>query len=245
MVVRDNGAEILQSVFSDTTVAAVFGSYDDDPGSTSWFSNYKNLLHRYYHQRANENASTFWAGCGAVRADVFRQVGGFDTETYRVPSIEDIELGYRIKNAGGRIVVRPDLLAKHLKVWTVQNGIFTDVFRRALPWSRLIINRSGLADELNTSVAERLRAGLAGLLLLGLLVLPIEWGIWPAVVVAMVLVALANRDFFSFMKENGGWLFAFRATGFHQLYYVYSATAFVWCLFEYHVLRRKNRLHVP
>ena len=44
---------------------------------------------------------------------------------------------------------------------------------------------------------------------------------------------------------NGGPGFAARATAFHQVYYVYSATAYVWCLFEYHVLGKKNRLHVP
>lgn len=32
---------------------------------------------------------------------------------------------------------------------------------------------------------------------------------------------------------------------YHQLYYVYSAGSFAWCLFEYHVLGVKDRLHVP
>ena len=39
--------------------------------------------------------------------------------------------------------------------------------------------------------------------------------------------------------------FALGALAWHQVYYVYSAAAFVWCLFEYHILGRKNRLHVP
>lgn len=90
VIAWDDGARRLLEVFADPTVSAVFGSYDTTPEG-SWFARYKNLMHRYYHQTARRTAKTFWAGCGAVRADMFLEVGGFDVETYRVPSIEDIE----------------------------------------------------------------------------------------------------------------------------------------------------------
>jgi hypothetical protein len=70
----------------------VFGSYDDSPPAPAFTAQYKNLIHRYYHQRPRREASTFWAGCGAVRRSVFLGLEGFDVERYRVPSIEDIEL---------------------------------------------------------------------------------------------------------------------------------------------------------
>jgi hypothetical protein len=47
------------------------------------------------------------------------------------------------------------------------------------------------------------------------------------------------------MFSNGGFGFAILTFLYHQVYYVYSAAAFAWCLFEYHVLGVKNRLHVP
>ena len=178
VIVWPDGARKLTAHFADPEIAAVFGSYDAAPAGASWFSRYKNLMHRYYHQNAKRDAKTFWAGCGAVRAEVFRRLGGFDVETYRVPSIEDIELGYRIHRAGGVIAVDPTLLGKHLKVWTIRNAIFTDIFRRALPWSRLMIAREGLGDDLNTSRAERLRAILAGVFLLSIVAMPFAPGLW-------------------------------------------------------------------
>ncbi len=96
-----------------------------------------------------------------------------------MPSIEDIELGYRIRRAGFRIAVDPTLLGKHLKVWTPRNALFTDIFRRALPWSRLMIAREGVADDLNTSKAERAKALVAGLLILSVLALPFAPQFWP------------------------------------------------------------------
>lgn len=239
------GPAEIRAAFAEPGVEAVFGSYDETPDGTPWFSRYKNLMHRFYHQSGRREAQTFWAGCGAVRAKTFRAVGGFDVETYRVPSIEDIELGYRIRRAGGRILVAPDLLGKHLKVWTIRNAIHTDIFRRALPWARLMIAREGVTDDLNTSLAERGRAGLAGLFLLSLLALPLWPSAWPAPLALGALAVLANLRLLRFFARHGGAGFAAAALLYHQLYYVYSASAFAWCLLEYHVLGRRNRLHVP
>lgn len=240
-----DGATKLKAAFADPSVAAVFGSYDETPGGPGWFSRYKNLMHRYYHQTARRTATTFWAGCGAVRADMFARVGGFDVETYRVPSIEDIELGYRIHAAGGVICVDPTLLGKHLKVWTVKNAIHTDIFRRALPWSRLMIAREGLGDDLNTSKAERVRAVLAGLWLLSPVVIPFVPSLWWLPFACLALTILANLQLFRFFIRHLGLLRAVAAMLYHQIYYVYSAAAFAWCLFEYHILGIRNRLHVP
>jgi glycosyltransferase involved in cell wall biosynthesis len=241
VVAWEDGARKVAAAFADPEVGAVFGSYDDSPDGTPWFSRYKNLMHRYYHQTARRDAATFWAGCGAVRKDVFLAVGGFDTEAYRVPSIEDIELGYRIRRAGRRIVLDPTLLGKHLKVWTPGNALRTDIFRRALPWSRLMIAREGLGDDLNTSRAERVRAVMAGLLLLSLPAALFQPWTWPLPFVLAALALALNWPLFTFMRERGGTGFALRALGWHQLYYVYSASVFAWCLFEYHVLRRRGR----
>lgn len=239
------GGEIIRRAFGEPGVEAVFGSYDATPAGTPWFSRYKNLTHRFYHQRAHREATTFWAGCGAIGAEMYCKIGGFDVETYKVPSIEDIELGYRIKRAGGRILVLPELQGKHLKVWTMRNAIFTDLFRRALPWSRLMIAREGVADDLNTSKAERVKAVVAGLFLLSVPGLVLAPSLWP-LTLGLAAAALAlNWAFARFLAAHGGIGFAVASLLFHQVYYVYSASAFAWCLFEYHVLGIKNRLHVP
>lgn len=237
------GPSQIKAAFADDSVGAAFGSYDSAPEGP-WFSRYKNLLHRFHHQQAKE-ASTFWAGCGAVRASTFAELGGFDVDTYRVPSIEDIELGYRIRRAGKRIVVLPNWQGKHLKIWSMRNAIFTDIFRRALPWSRLMIAREGLTNELNAGPAERLRAVIAALFWLSLI--GAATGIsslWLLTALA-ILAILANFRLARFFSAHGGVLFAAAAMLYHQAYYVYSAASYVWCLFEYHALGKKDRLHVP
>jgi glycosyltransferase involved in cell wall biosynthesis len=134
-------------------VAALFGSYDDDPPETGLASRYKNLLHHHTHQSSRRDAATFWAGCGAIRSSVFLAAGGFD-ERYRHPAIEDIELGARLIASGWRVWSTPDVQATHLKRWTFWNLIATGIFRRAIPWSRLIAQTGVLPDDLNRAVPD-------------------------------------------------------------------------------------------
>ena len=64
---KDTLARIAEYFIEHSEVAAVFGSYDDNPPKRSVVSLYKNLQHHYVHQHGNQVSSTFWAGCGAIR----------------------------------------------------------------------------------------------------------------------------------------------------------------------------------
>lgn len=238
VIAHPGGAAQIVEAFRDPSVHAVFGSYDDTPEGQSWISRYKNLTHRFYHQGAKREATTFWAGCGALRKSAFLAVGGFDIETYTRPSIEDIELGYRMRAAGGRILVLPDLLGKHLKVWTVRGVIHTDIFCRAIPWARLMISREGLTDDLNTGLMERFRAGIAGLLLLSVLILPFALSLWWLPVLLLIVAFAINWKFFSFLNTAGGPGLSIRGLLFHQVYYVYATCVYLFCLIEARVFGR-------
>lgn len=246
VIAAEGGAFAIREAMRDAQVVAVFGCYDDAPAAPGVISRYKNLVHRFHHANAMGEAKTFWAGCGAVRKSAFLAVDGFDVETYKVPSIEDIELGYRLTGAGGRILVVPGLEGKHLKNWSAWGAVHTDIFRRALPWARLIVNREGLDTGLNLGWGERLRAGLAGLWALSLLLMFFVSGLWGwALILLPCLVLVANARLFMFMTEAGGVSFGLKAVALHQIYLIYAAASFAWVLFEFHVLGRKNRLQVP
>lgn len=232
VVVHENAARVILDGFDEPGVVGVFGSYDDRPPAQNFLSQYKNLVHHYYHQRARKEASTFWSGCGAIRKEAFLEQGGFDIEMFNRPSIEDIELGYRLIEAGGKLLLLTDLQCTHLKEWRFVNLVHTEVFCRAIPWARLMLRRGGLDNDLNVGVNERLKAVLAGLLVLtSLLSLG---GVVSAVTPVLVVVAVvyANRDLFRLFYQRKGVWFALRGLVFHQVYYLYSASAFAWALAE-------------
>jgi glycosyltransferase involved in cell wall biosynthesis len=234
VVVKGDTLERVAADFMDhPEVAAVFGSYDDEPAETNFISQYKNLFHRFVHQQGRSEAETFWAGCGAVRRDVFLAVNGFDAERYPRPAIEDIELGYRMRSKGHRILLDKQLQAKHLKRWTLKSMLHADIFCRAVPWSMLIFESKGMVNDLNLQTTDRVSAGL---LALSLLILPfsiLKPQLLLLMVVLLALIPILNHKLYRFFIERKGVAFAILAFPLHLLYYFYSAATFVLCWFRH------------
>lgn len=157
---------------SDTELAAVFGCYDDQPANPSFISQYRNLFHHWVHQTGAREASTFWTGCGAIRRNIFIEQGGF-SQDFRRPSIEDIELGMRLRRSGYRICLLKDMLGKHMKQWKLWNMVRTDVFQRAIPWMMLVLRDGKPANNLNLDYKSRAATLLAGLLGLSFVLLTV------------------------------------------------------------------------
>lgn len=172
LVHPDAIAVAARALEKDPGLSAVFGSYDDQPGHPSFLSQYRNLFHHWVHQTGKEEASTFWAGCGAIRREVFIDMGGFSRE-YGRPSIEDIELGTRLRRSGHRIRLEKTLLSTHLKHWTLYNLVRTDIFRRGVPWMSLVLREGRAPGDLNLALNSRIATVLAGLLGLSVPVLPL------------------------------------------------------------------------
>jgi GT2 family glycosyltransferase len=227
---------VLAAFAADPELAAVFGSYDDTPAVHTFVSEYRNLLHHFVHQRADEDSGSFWAGCGAIRRPVFLALGGFD-ERYRRPSIEDIELGGRLARAGHRVRLDKRLRGTHLKRWTLGRVLLADVRDRALPWARLIVRQGRVPADLNLRHAHRASAVLVWLAAALALAWPLAAGTArPALALALFLSVAAllalNVDFYRFLAGRRGVLFAARAVPLHLLYYAYASAAFAWCWLE-------------
>lgn len=181
---------------------AVFGSYDSCTPVKDWVSQYKNLLHHFTHQNAKEEAFTFWSGCGAVSRDLFLSVGGFDP-SYSEPMVEDIELGYRIRQAGGRIFIDKKLLVTHLKRWTFPELVKTDFFKRGLPWSRLLLSNRSFENDMNISIASRLSAIICWLFALFLPSLAMDWRVFKILVLLAAVFFSSTGHSLLFFSVRG------------------------------------------
>jgi len=221
----DTVATAIAAFGADPSIAACFGSYDDQPAAAGFVAQYKNLMHHYVHQCASERATTFWAGCGAVRRTDFEAVGGFD-ESFLRPSVEDIELGLRLTGAGKHIRLDKRMLATHLKAWTLAGMVRSDIFDRALPWVRLIHRHGAWRDrQLNVDDRHRISAALLGLAALagvGSLAKPTLGAAAPILAAAALL---PHWRVLSFMTEKRGIWFGLRAAPTLWLYLAYSTAA--------------------
>ena len=244
VVVHADAVEKVAQWFTDPSRhAALIGSYDDSPDDDAFLSQYRNLLHHYTHQHGNEETITFWGACGAIRAEAFWAVGGFDVD-YERPSIEDIEFGARLREAGVRIRLCPDVQVTHLKAWTAVSMVKTDVLDRALPWTRLLLEQGSLPDDLNVRRKERwstVAAFAIPLFLLASVGVPALSGL--AAGTGLSFLAL-NHSFYRFLRRERGTHFSVRAVFWHWVYYLCCGTGAALGLLL-HVLSRVGVRETP
>jgi len=232
-------SKVVSKFNTNPEISAIFGSYDSDPASKDYLSQYKNLVHHFVHQNGNNDASTFWAGCGAIKNEAFLEIGGFDQEKFKTSSIEDIELGYRLKNNGYKILLDKTLQVKHLKRWSIKNYLSAEIFRRAVPWSRLIIETGNFHSDLNLKISDRISALVVWLMLLISTILVFDLFIkdidltfieLSTLLLLSLLLLILNYNFYKFLFVKRGFLFLIKSIPIHFLYFIYSGSVFalIW-----------------
>jgi len=245
VAVSRDALQIMSDDFEqDPQLAAVFGSYDQAPSESGFFSQYKNLVHHYIHQNASPRAGTFWAGCGAIRSDIFRSFR-FDADKYPRPSIEDIELGLRLQRAGHKILLDKRIQATHLKRWTFAGMLKSDIRDRAVPWANLILETGEMPADLNLGYKSRISAAIVMLLATLLVILPVftrfgrvplQWTALGVIAGILLLIGL-NQALYRFFFKQRGFVFMLAAIPIHGLYYFYSGVVWMGCSAS-HFLRK-------
>lgn len=238
---RDALRRIVEGIERDRTVVALFGTYDARPHAPGLVSRYRNLLHRYVHLSGAGPAESFWAGLGAVRRDTFAEVGGFDMIRYPRPQIEDIELGYRMRDRGARIILDPLIQGTHLKRWTFGTMLRTDFFDRALPWIQLVLRRTHHTSSLNIRWQERVKVLMAGLALaaVGASVLLLDSRLLLAAATLEMFLVLWNVPVYRWFAGQAGVKFAIAVIPLHLAYYAANAVAAAIGVAR-HVVRRRG-----
>jgi GT2 family glycosyltransferase len=240
LVFVDADVEVCDDVFvriraafdQDPGLTAIFGAYDDEPASGSVLSDFRNLLHHHVHSESAGLASTFWTGLGAIRRDAFLSLGGFD-ET--VAWIRDIELGTRLRRAGGVIVLDPSIQGAHLKRWTLSSMIQTDIFRRGVPWLRLILEGRADSSALNLGWRHRIGTGASVVLVAAFARRNLR-----AAAAALTVLALVDHDFYALLWRRGGPRMLAAGVPLHVLHRL-AAVAAVPVALTHHFLDARRR----
>ncbi|MBA2291811.1 MAG: glycosyltransferase family 2 protein, partial [Gemmatimonadales bacterium] len=142
--------------------------------------------------------------------------------------IEDIDLGYRLRDLGGRILLDPRIQGTHLKRWTLSAMWRTDLFDRGIPWMGLLLERRHRnAAALNTGGAEQIKVVLAasGVALLVAAAVLGSVAMAAAGMLALLALVLSNLAVYRWFRAERGWAFALSVVPLHLAYYVSNAAA--------------------
>ena len=245
VILHNDAVDLLAREMDSGGAVAAFGSYDDRPRSLRATSLYANLRHHFVHQHGQRDATTFWSGIGMIETQAFLDAGGYNHVMFRHPSIEDVDLGMRLKAKGHRISLVPEAQGTHAKDWSLWQVWHTDVMRRALPWSCLIADGAAAPADLNLAKAERRLAILALALPTLLLVAVFWWGAAVAALAAVMLYLFGNRHFFGFLTRrlSPGQLIV--AAMMHWCYHMYASITFASVLIATRFGLRRASTRLP
>ena len=224
--VYENALEIALKAITVRSLDGVIGSYDDSPTSQKTISLFRNLLHHYHHKQNDKCMGVFWGAFGMIKKDAFKKVNGFD-ETFSHPSIEDIDLGYRLFDAGYKVSLEANILLKHRKNWTLKKMVFTDIFLRAKPWTILLKNRNKtITTKLNASLKEKATALLVALgpvLILWLCLIP---QIWWLCLIYLCLFIIMQKSFYVLIAKKTNPLKLPFIILLHHIYFISAIIGF-------------------
>ena len=126
---------------------------------------------------------------------------------------------------------------KHLKRWNFWSLIQTDITRRAIPWSRLILETKKAPSDLNLKLGQRVSFGLLALncVPLSVSVARPEFLVFSAL--ALLVIFFLNRKLYGFFLRERGVVFAAACVPLHLLYYLYSGLSYVYVWAQFHIKR--------
>lgn len=202
----------------------IFGSYTRHTRANGFLSKFKNLQHYFTHQHGAPYQPTFWSGCGAVTAEAFAAIGGFDVD---LPSCEDIEYGWHANQKGFRVRLVPAMQVEHLKQYDMPLLVNSDLLQRAAPWTQLICSGRASMGAFNTDWRGQSSVVATGLTILGVLG-ALVWG--PSLMIAAVasLVMLTiNSALLTLIRRELGWLSALAAGTALLLHYSICGVGYI------------------
>lgn len=204
---------LLGAFDASAELSAASGAWAPDPGG-SLASRYQ-ALWRLFEQRPGQ-PPRFWAGLGAVRAGVFAEVGPFDEWLYPSSSVEDAELGHRMRLAGHQAVRVPDVYGTCLDTATLRTVLWDEVHARVMPATRLALHVGGRSAD--PRVGHTFLSGaFAAVAVLALILAPLRAGagaMWIAGIAVVGFIAW-DRDLLRYAARTRGPLFTLAALPLH------------------------------
>lgn len=212
---RVNGAMARR----DDPRVVVGGSYTPVPFDPGFFSTFQSVFVHHFETRAPE--PDYLPGHAlAIRRTTFLASGGFP-EDPGLPLIEDVAFSHRLRGAGCRLVMDPEIRVRHIFRFTLRRSL-RNAARKARHWTRYSLARGDVwADSGTASHGLKVNAAawLAGALCLALGAA--RGGVAPLLPAALLpaLAALANRGLVAAFHRAGGPGFALLATAYYTLVY--------------------------
>jgi GT2 family glycosyltransferase len=183
------------------------GTYTPMPHDPVFFSQFQSVFINYFETKNSGNPDYLATHALTIHTETFRKLGGF-MENF-LPILEDVEFCHRLRRAGFRLVMDPDLQVRHIFNLSFLRSI-RNAFRKTRYWIVYSLSNKDLLADSGTASREIKINGITWLATVILTLLPFvrRTRISMPLPVLWAASIFVHRYLFRAFYKSGGVLFA-------------------------------------
>lgn len=199
-LLRKNALAIAEKTLAaEGTDVILGGTYTPMPYDNGFFSSFQSVFINYSETKRAENPDYVATHAMIIHAQAFSKTGGFDE--HFLPILEDVELSHRLRNAGYRLIINPQIQVQHIFNYSLSRSLHNAIIK-SMYWTIYSIRNGDLLVDSGTA-SVGLKINVLAFFISAFLLLA---ALWSGKVVFLWLIGLAvTANFFA----NTGLLLAF------------------------------------
>lgn len=222
----DTLSSLLVIAGKNPQLGGVSAAHDTFGGAANLVSQYWNLLLRFGEHHHGGLGSYLGDGCSIVRREAIVAAGLYDEWRFTTPSLEGIELGGQLREAGFQTLLDASVSVRTLRRWSVRSAC-SEAWKRSIKLARSVgyqsVRRTAPA-EIVLTLSRAAIPSIAMLCTLGLSASLLNHSNWIAPVIgAVVGVLIGNFKVLRFFARVRGLPFAIAVAPVHFALEVISA----------------------
>jgi GT2 family glycosyltransferase len=219
-LVQENAPSIIRKYLHEYSAEVVMGgTYTPIPPDSGFFNEFQSAFIHYFETKNNDDPDYLATHALVIRTETFTKMGGFREDF--LPILEDVDFSHRLRSAGYRLIMSPDLQVRHVFNLSLLRSLQNAV-RKTRYWIVYSLMHKDLFADSGTASREikingmvwLVNAVLALVFLLSgersfLVPVPLLWGAGMYV----------NRHLFRAFARAGGSVFAVMAAAYYTALY--------------------------
>jgi GT2 family glycosyltransferase len=213
---------LVNKTMHEKDICVVGGTYTRIPYDKDFFSIFQSIFISYFETKHKE-PDYIATHAMAIDAKVFRELGGFVENSFIgvCASIEDVEFCHRLRRAGYKLYMNPDILVQHIFNFSLVSSL-RNAAKKSMFWIMYSMsNRDLLADSGCASLELKLN-GILWLLCMAFLLLYVCTGQIACLIPIPVLYGInivVNQGLIKAFYETKGAIFTLVAIGYYIIVY--------------------------
>ncbi len=242
---RDTLSILRQRLSGQPKEVIIGGTYTPVPYDPGFFSRFQSAFINYFETKNSNKPDYLATHALAIRAETFKMIGGFNEDF--LPILEDVEFCHRLRRAGCRLVIEPDLQVQHIFNHTFARSLQNAV-RKTRYWVVYSLENRDLFSDSGTASREIKLTGVAWLVTVldalfvaasgrRDLLIPMLF-LWSAVIIV-------NSRLVQAFYKAGGFVFAMKTMGYYLLIYPSAVWIGAFKGMLHYLTRKKTQQHRP